>query len=241
MNVLIADDEDLARERLRQLLGDCGIPGLRIAAEAATAAQALAMLRHQPIDLAFIDIQMPAMSGLQLAAALSHEACRPHLVFVTAHPEHALEAFEVNALDYLTKPVRLERLRQCLQRLPVAVGRAAPAPAVLIHERHGLLRIPVDEVIYFKAELKYITVRTATHSHLLETSLQELDQQYAGQFLRIHRNALVSRKDLLGLLRTDAPSEDDGWQVCLRGVPERLAVSRRQLAAVKEALHKIGA
>jgi two-component system, LytTR family, response regulator AlgR len=241
MNILIADDEELARRRLRQLLDDCKLPGVHIAAEAANANQAMAEMRRQKIDLVFLDIQMPGMSGMQLAQLLAQEANKPEIVFVTAHPEHALQAFDVSALDYLTKPVRLERLRQCLDKAMSAPTASAETQAfILIHDRHGVIRVPLDSILYFKAELKYITVRTATHQHLLEGSLQELEQQYPEQFLRVHRNALVSQRHLVGLLRAEGDNDDEGWQVQLGGIAERLAVSRRQLPAVKDALHKIG-
>ncbi|MFM2112171.1 MAG: hypothetical protein RLZZ271_831 [Pseudomonadota bacterium] len=248
MNILIADDEALARRRLRQLLEDTGRNDLHVLVEAANATEALHQLGAHAIDLVFIDIQMPGMNGLQLARTISSLRPKPHVVFVTAHPEHALTAFDLSALDYLTKPVRLERLSQCLAKVPASptpsppvAAPAEPASHLLIHERLGLVRVPLNDVLYFKAEQKYITVRTAAHTHLLEGSLLDLEQQYAGLFIRIHRNALVQLSQVQALLKAPSTSDDEGWQVQLRGIDERLAVSRRQLTAVKEALHKIGA
>jgi two-component system, LytTR family, response regulator AlgR len=242
MKILIADDEALARLRLRTLLQDCQWPGLQITAEADHAAQVLEQLGRQPIDAVFLDIQMPG-NGMTLAQVLQQRFPDIPVVFVTAHAEHAVQAFDVQACDYLTKPVRLERLRECLQRLSARCPSTSSVNTqafVLIHDRHGSHRVALQDVVYFKAELKYLTVRTVDHSHLLEASLHEFEDKYPELLLRIHRNALVARHCLLGLHRQGAQQEDEGWQVQLRGVHEMLNVSRRQLPVVRQALHKIG-
>ena len=164
------------------------------------------------------------------------------MVFVTAHAEHAVAAFELEAVDYLTKPVRLERL----QVGAAEGGTAGPgarrgaqdaAPEVLlIQDRGRTERVPLAEVLYFKAELKYITVRTAARSYILDASLSELEERHATQFLRVHRNALVARRAVRALEKHFDPEEGEGWAVRLNGVDELLAVSRRQLSAVREAL-----
>ena len=146
------------------------------------------------------------------------------------------------AYDYLTKPVRLERLQQALQKVERLLrnhsGSTPPEPqeALLIQERGRTERVPLAEVLYFKAELKYVTVRTASRSYILDGSLAELEERYAGLFLRIHRNALVAVRALRALEKHDDPQEGEGWAVRLDGVDERLSVSRRQLPAVREAL-----
>lgn len=239
LRVLLVDDEPLARARLRTLLGECREPQTIQFHEAANATQALELLAQQVFDLVLLDIHMPGSDGLSLAAHLRALPAPPAVVFVTAHAEHALRAFELDAVDYLTKPVRKERLLAALQK----VERTKPATKgletsfeprfLLIPERGRLVRVPLDEVIYLKAELKYLTVRTPTHTYLLEASLSELEAAHAAHFLRIHRNALIARQAVRSLERVDDPQEGAGWAVRLEGVPEALWVSRRQLAAVR--------
>ena len=254
MHILIVDDEALARSRLRRLLADCD-PGHQVS-EAAHAADALAQLQQPaawPVDLLLLDIHMPGMDGLALAHALRRQPVAPAIIFVTAHAEHALDAFELDAVDYLTKPVRLERLQQALskarrsaptgpasQPAPLAAaappGNAcAPGPALLIHERSGSERVPLAEVLYLRAELKYVTVRTATRSYVINDALADLEARYSGQFLRVHRNTLVARRALRALVRDVSP-EGEGWAVRLQGLAQPVPVSRRQVAAVREAL-----
>jgi two-component system, LytTR family, response regulator AlgR len=242
LQILVVDDEPLARSRLRTLLGDCRQPAAVVAAEAGNAAQAMEHLRRQPFDAALLDIHMPGADGLALAQAMRGVERPPAVVFVTAYAEHAVSAFELEAVDYLTKPVRLERLQAALQkverRLQQALGGAAlPEPeALVIQDRGRTERVPLSEVLYFKAELKYITVRTATRSYILDGSLSELEERHGALFLRIHRNALVARRAVRALEKHDDPEEGEGWAVRLNGIDETLAVSRRQLSAVREAL-----
>jgi two-component system response regulator AlgR len=191
----------------------------------------------------------------------------PAVVFVTAHAEHALKAFEVEAVDYLTKPVRQARLQQALVRaaawlyrrgdaaLPIAqpAPLAAEQPVILVHQRGELLRLPVSEVLYLKAELKYVQLRTALQSHWLDESLAELAPRLGERFVRIHRNALVARDQIRALARHpveagtggagggdrgvgSAGEAGDGWAVQVAATREWLAVSRRQLATLREVL-----
>jgi two-component system response regulator AlgR len=242
LQVLLVDDEALARSRLRTLLGDCAAPAATVAGEAANAAQAMELLQRVPVDVVLLDIHMPGADGLALAQALRLLPQPPAVVFVTAHAEHAVAAFELEAVDYLTKPVRLERLQVALQkveRLAQANGGAQQAAApesLLIQDRGRTERVPLAEVLYFKAELKYITVRTAAKSYILDASLSELEERHATQFLRVHRNALVARQAVRALEKHYDPEEGEGWAVRLNGIDEVLAVSRRQLSAVREAL-----
>ena len=242
LTVLIVDDELLARARLRTLLGDCSAPAAQVLAEAANAAQALAWLQHHPVDVALIDIHMPGADGLTLAQTLRSLAQPPAVVFVTAHAGHAVQAFELEALDYLTKPVRLERLQAMLQKVQrlrqVTRGLEPDLPeeVLLIQERGRTERVPLSKVLYLKAELKYITVRTAARCYLLEGSLNELEEKYPTRFMRIHRNALIARHAVRALEKHHDADEGAGWAVRLDGVEERLFVSRRQLAAVREML-----
>lgn len=242
LRALIVDDEALARSRLRTLLGDCTAPPACVAAEAAHAAQAMDALRRETFDVVLLDIRMPGADGIALAQTIARLPQPPAVVFVTAHSEHAVQAFDLEAVDYLTKPVRLERLQQALQKVERLVQAAKGLEAdsngdfLIIQDRGRTERVPLAEVLYFKAELKYITVRTARRSHLLEGALSELEDRYAGQFMRVHRNALVARHALRALEKHHDPEEGEGWAVRLDGIDELLAVSRRQLAAVREAI-----
>ena len=242
LRALIVDDEALARSRLRTLLSDCRLPAACVDGEAANATQAIELLRRQPYDLALLDIHMPGADGLTLAQTLRTLPRPPAVVFVTAHAEHAVQAFELEAADYLTKPVRLERLQQALQKVERLLRGRTDAPAqesgemLLIQERGRTERVPLTEVLYFKAELKYVTVRTAAKTYILDGALSELEEKYAERFMRIHRNALVARRAVRALEKYDDPEEGEGWAVRLSGLDELLSVSRRQLAAVREAI-----
>lgn len=242
LKVLIVDDETLARSRLRTLLGDCTSPQALVGGEAANAAQAVDWLRRERFDAVLLDIRMPGADGIMLAQTLRALPDGPAVVFVTAHSEHAVQAFDVEAVDYLTKPVRLERLQAALQKVERQRGalQQAPAPSaqemLIIQDRGRTERVPVHEVLYLKAELKYITVRTATRSYILDGSLSELEERHAARFMRVHRNALVARDAVRALEKHFDPEEGEGWAVRLNGIDELLAVSRRQLAAVREAI-----
>jgi two-component system response regulator AlgR len=242
LKILLVDDEALARSRLRTLLGDCTAPSASVAAEAADTVQAMGALQRQSFDAVLLDIHMPGTDGMALARAIADLPRPPAVVFVTAHSKHAVQAFELAAVDYLTKPVRLERLQQALQKVQrLAHIRPGLQPesleeTLLIQERRRTERVPLSEVVYFKAELKYITVRTSRRSFILEGSLNELEARHAGQFMRIHRNALIARRAVRSLERHFDPEEGEGWAVRLNGIDELLAVSRRQLAAVREAI-----
>lgn len=242
LRTLIVDDESLARSRLRTLLGDCKTTLISVEGEAANATQAIELLRRQPYDLALLDIHMPGADGLTLAQTLRGLPQPPAVIFVTAHAEHAVQAFELEAVDYLTKPVRLERLQQALQKVERLLrGRpdaaaTTPEEVLLIQERGRTERVPLAEVLYFKAELKYITVRTAGKTYILDGALSELEEKYNARFMRVHRNALVARRAVRALEKHYDPEEGEGWAVRLSGTDELLAVSRRQLAAVREAI-----
>ena len=239
LRVLVVDDEALARSRLRTLLADCREPDVVQLAEAGNAVQALESLRWQLVDLVLLDIHMPGLDGLALAAALRDLEKPPAIVFVTAHAEHAVRAFELEAADYLTKPVRLERLQASLQKVERSIQAGKGSETIfdkdflLIHGRGRQERVPLTEVVYIKSELKYLTVRTAKGSHLLEGSLLELEESHPGWFLRVHRNALIARRAVRALERVDDVQEGAGWAVRLHGVQEAIWVSRRQLPAVR--------
>lgn len=243
LRALVVDDEPLARARMRVLLEQSSTPQVRVAGEAANAAQALQLLASEPVDVVLLDIHMPGTDGLALAQRLSAMPDPPAVVFVTAHAEHALQAFDLEAVDYVTKPVRLSRLvlalhkagRWCQAR--AALQPAASAGFLTIQDRGRTERVPLADVVYLKAELKYITLRTAGRSLILDGSLAELEERHGAVFLRIHRNALVARRLVRSLEKHFDDEEGEGWAVRLHGVDELLAVSRRQLAAVRELLN----
>ena len=242
LKVLIVDDEALARSRLRTLLGDCTDPRAEVVGEAANAVQAMELIPRTGCDLVLLDIHMPGVDGIALAATLRELAAPPAIVFVTAHAEHAVQAFELEAVDYLTKPVRVERLQQALQKAERhikerrALEADSPLESLLIQDRGRAERVPLAEVVYLKSELKYLTVRTATRSHILDGSLADFEERYPGRFVRVHRNALVARAAIRSLEKHDDGEEAEGWALRLAGVPEPVVVSRRQLPAVRDAL-----
>ena len=242
LRALIVDDEALARSRLRTLLGECTEPSATVVAEAAHAVQAIAALHRDSFDVVLLDIRMPGADGITLAQTLAELPQPPAVVFVSAHSEHAVQAFELEAADYLTKPVRLARLQQALQKVErLALAKKGIPPDsneehLVIQDRGRTERVPLAEVLYLKAELKYITVRTAGKSYILDGSLNELEERYPRQFMRIHRNALVARRAVRALEKHFDPEEGEGWAVRLTGINELLAVSRRQLGAVREAI-----
>jgi two-component system response regulator AlgR len=256
LRVLLVDDEAPARLRLRGLVEAQAEPRAAVVGEAADADAAAAFLERNVVDVVLLDIHLPGRSGLQLATALRRLSLPPAVVFVTAHAEHALAAFDIDATDYLTKPVRRERLQAALQRVvqrqrPVAAA-LADAPVLVVSDRGRVLRLPLAEVLYLKAELKYVTLRTARRSYVLDDVLADLEARLGDGFLRVHRNALVARHAVRALERRALAGADDtraeagadtgadGWAVQLASSDEWLAVSRRQLGAVREALRAVG-
>jgi two-component system, LytTR family, response regulator AlgR len=253
LKVLVVDDEPPARARMQQLLRDCAEQvELEVVGEADGGVAALhAVERLQP-DVVLLDISMPDMNGIEVARHLAVRDQPPAVIFVTAYDEHALQAFEVQALGYLLKPVRADRLVAALQRAQhlqrheprleeLARTLGAARTHVTVSERGRMVLIPVSEIVFLRAELKYVTIRTPTREHLTEESLTALEQEFGETFIRIHRNALVARAAILGFERVKGRSDSEGegaeghWEVLLRGVAERLPVSRRQWAAVKAA------
>jgi two-component system, LytTR family, response regulator AlgR len=248
--ILIVDDEAPARRRLRDLLDDCReqFP-LSIADEAANGVEAIQIINRGGIDIVLTDIRMPTMDGLEIARHLAHMATPPKLIFATAFDEYAVRAFELNAIDYLLKPIKQERLLAALRkasavRAPqveaVAEATKARRKHLSIHERGKILLVPVDDIIFLRAELKYVTVKTAAKEYLLEESLTKLEEEFGELFARVHRSALVARKAVSGFERVALASGDDDdnggtqWVVVLRGVSDRLPVSRRQQHVMRE-------
>ncbi|WP_079436873.1 LytTR family DNA-binding domain-containing protein [Zoogloea sp. LCSB751] len=245
--VLIVDDEAPARTRLLDLLGDLADEHpTRIVGTAANGVEALAVLERGRADLVLTDIRMPVMNGIELAAHLGKLAPPPAVVFTTAYDEYAVQAFELAAVDYLLKPVRATRLADALvkvrrQHRPSEETLRQLMPAGRGHfsvsERGRILLVPVAEVLFLKAEQKYVMARTREREYLLDESLVQLEEEFAGRFLRIHRNCLIAAQAVKGVAR--ATTGEDGeahWVVLLDGIVEQLPVSRRQWPVVKEAL-----
>lgn len=238
LRAILVDDEALARARLSSLLADlAGEIPVEVVAEASSGEAALARAADTPADVVLLDIQMPGMTGLEAARRIAALPDAPAIVFVTAYDEHALRAFEVRAVDYLLKPVRLARLREALSRLRSRDGdAAAPAPRrdhFSVLEPGRLWRVPVADVLYLRAELRYVTARTREREYLLDESLVKLEEEFAGEFLRIHRNCLVARRHLVGFVRHVEEGEGH-WLAVLRDWPERLPVSRRQAHVARD-------
>lgn len=264
MNVLLIDDEPLARSRLRRLLAELPETAQATVDEAADAAEAWALLRKQHVDVLLLDIQMPGQSGMELARRLAGDPGMHHpaIVFVTAHEEHALDAFGVAAVDYLTKPVRRERLAQAMGKALLwlrAQGAAQPpTPAVesvylTVQDRGALKRVPLTDILYCRADSKYTVVQTAQQQYLVDIPLADLEQRHPGHFLRIHRSALVAAPAIRSLERPTNPADgqqehetastdaDAGaWTLHLHGIPDTLPVSRRRVAAVQALLRAAG-
>ena len=247
LKVMLVDDEAPARSRLRHLLDDiAGDLATDIVAEAVDGIEALQKMAEHPVDVAVVDIRMPRMDGLQLALQLSRLREAPAVIFVTAFDQYAVNAFELSAIDYLLKPVRAPRLLDALRK----VRRGVPnkdalrglVPQGRSHlratERGRVVLIPVDAVIYLRAEQKYVTVRTADAEHLIEDTLSQLESEFDDRFVRAHRNCLVARQALSGYER-GADAEADAevrWHLILRNIDERIPVSRRQWPMIKQLL-----
>lgn len=255
LRVLIVDDEPLARMRMRSLLADCVRPAATVVDEAGSASEALHALARQIVDAVLLDIHMPGMDGIALARKLRELQPAPAVVLVTAHAEHALQAFEVEAVDYLTKPVRRARLQEALARVETRLGRApssapaaAPAvevPTLVVSDRGRVLRIPVPEVVYLRAEMKYVTLCTTKHRYVLDDALTDLEQRLGDAVVRIHRSMVVAKSAVRALERRTLPGSEteesgESWAVQVEPSGEWLAVSRRQLPQVREVLARAG-
>ena len=249
LRILLVDDEPLARDRLRVLLGDLAVQRpTEVVGEAANGLEALALIRQHSVDVVLADIRMPGMDGIELASHLGRLEKPPAVIFTTAYDNYAVQAFDLNAIDYLLKPVRAQRLLAALQKVPgsplerdvlAGIGqgvRGGGRSHLSCHERGRLLLVPVGEVLYFRADLKYVTARTVEREYLLDESLTQLESEFGALFLRLHRAVLVAPAALAGFEKAAGDdAEAYGWAL-LRGVPEKLPVSRRQWAAAKAAV-----
>jgi two-component system response regulator AlgR len=253
LRILVVDDEQPARRRIRQLLEDIADQvTVGLVNEASDGLAALEKLHQSIYDVVLLDIRMPGMDGLQLALHINAMSPKPHIIFLTAFDQYAVRAFELSATDYLLKPVKAERLQTALLKVANAT-RAKPSieppqwQAALVPNGRTHLRstcwdrvnlIPVGDILYFRAELKYVTAHTLDGEFLIEESLAALEREFSDRLLRIHRNCLVSRQAIAGYIRDDSASADHEtqWLLLLRDCSDRLPVSRRQLPQLKQAL-----
>ena len=252
LKILLVDDEPLARSRLRELLADIAqqVP-TEVVAEAGNGLIALEILREKVVDVVLADIRMPGMDGIELSSHLGRLPNPPAVIFTTAYDNYAVQAFDLNAVDYLLKPVRAQRLLAALQKVPAqhpdpgllaGLGqemRGSGRTHLSCHERGRLLLVPVSEVLYFKADLKYVTARTIEREYLLDEALTHLETEFAERFIRLHRAVLVAKTALAGFEKGQSEDADAyGWAL-LRGVPEKLPVSRRQWVPAKAIVKNI--
>lgn len=242
LRVLIVDDEAPARHRLRDLLADIASDlTTEVVGEAANGIEALEILAHCAADVALVDIRMPSMDGIALAQHLAARTEAPVVIFVTAYDQYAVRAFELNAIDYLLKPVRAQRLLAALRKHPnpqamqTVLRELSPQGRTHLHssERGRILLIAVDTILFLRAEHKYVTAQTKERDYLLEESLSHLEEELGERFIRIHRNCLVARTAVIGVERTASEDGETHWVVLLRDHSEKLAVSRRQWPQIK--------
>jgi two-component system response regulator AlgR len=245
MNVLIVDDEQLARQRLRHMLS--GMGGHSVIGEAESGEQALKQTQASNPDLVLMDIRMPGMDGLEAASYINRLDNPPAIIFTTAYSEHALSAFRTHAIDYLLKPIKQDRLFEAIQSAKrlnraqlsnlLSQEEAGARSKICVKTRGSLELVPVEEIIYFKADQKYVTLRTADHEYLIEESLKTLETEFESNFIRIHRNALVAEPYINGLNKNKAGHS------CLtfNEIDDQLEVSRRHLPGLRKKLKNKGA
>ncbi len=248
LNIVIADDEAPARNRLRTLLGD--IENTQVLAEAKNGKELLEIINQAhdaqtTAHIVLLDIRMPEMDGIEAAQHLQKLPKPPAVIFTTAYDNYAIHAFDMSAVDYLLKPIRLERLQTALQKaralLPSQLETLTPLSPkrthLSINERGRILLVPISDVIYLRAELKYITVRTAEREYLIEESLSHLEQEFSHIFTRLHRNCLAANAYILGYeKRHHDEHAEKQWVALLKHVPETISVSRRQQHLIRQTI-----
>jgi two-component system response regulator AlgR len=245
MKILIVDDEPLARTRMQRMLQD--IPDAELAGEAKSGKEALLRSSILNPDIVLLDIRMPEMDGLETALHLSHIKHPPAVIFTTAFSEHALAAFEANAVDYLLKPIRRERLEEALSKAQkinraqlLELGKQEEAKRSRSHISAyvggNLQLVPSDKIYYFQAEQKYVSVRHPDGNLLIDDSLKSLEEEFGERFLRVHRNSLVAVEYVEGLEK----DSEGKYQIRFRGIDDRTEVSRRMVATTRKRLKDMG-
>lgn len=236
MRMLIVDDEPLARSRLKRLL--VNFKELEYVGEAGTAKEALNLVNQHRPDVVFLDIEMPGEDGLSLAEKLNQGSVKPAIILVTAHPEHALDAYRVAPVDYLLKPVDPARLKIAVDRLAAIsiqteVNVDASSIWMSYQVGHSLRRVPLSFVLYFVAQDKVVKMLFDKGEAIVDMSLNQLEASYSEHFLRIHRSFLVNKDRIFSI---ETSSTADGYSLSLDGCDQRLPISRRHLKAVKHCL-----
>ena len=242
MKILIVDDEPLARSRLQDLLGDIG--NHQVVGEASNGRAAIEQAQQLAPDIVLLDINMPEMSGLEAAIHLSQMKHAPAVIFTTAYSEHALEAFDANAIDYLLKPIRRSRLEQALNKVQplqrsqldkTAADQQTSRSHISAHQRGSIKLIPIEDIYYFHSDSKYVAVHHKEGEVLIDDSLKSLEQEFSVHFTRIHRNSLVANSSIEALEKVS----DNHFQLRLRGCDKLLEVSRRQLPVVRKLISEL--
>lgn len=244
MRVLVCDDEQLARDRLVRLVD--GIEGVEVVAEAANGREAVLAAQRVHPDVVLMDIRMPDMDGLEAAEHLSRTEQPPALIFCTAYDEHALDAFRVRALDYLLKPVSRDDLDAALARARKMTRvqdsdddsdekSSQRRQHISARTHRGLELVPVNDIRYFLADQKYITVRHGGGEVLIDETLKDLETEFGDLFVRVHRNALVALGYIEGMEQAPAGHH----QLRLRGLEETLVVSRRHVAGLRKVMQRL--
>ena len=231
IRALLVDDEAPARSELRYLLAEH--PEVEVVGEAASAAEALKLASVVPYDVVFLDVEMPELSGLEAARLVRGRPGRPQLVFVTAHEQYAVDAFAVEALDYLLKPVEPERLSQVVRRLSGARPAPAPVEKIPVVSSGQTVLLDWDEVHFARADGDYSRIHTYDRSYLCTQSLRQLEGALPGRFARIHRSYLVNLAKVAAVKRAGP----DRLRLALDDKERtELDVARRQSKAVRERL-----
>lgn len=244
MNILITDDEPLARDRLRHLLGRLnGYQALEH--DAGNGIEAIDLCRKYQPDIVLMDIRMPVMGGLEAAQRLSELEKPPAVIFCTAYDAHAVEAFKVQAVGYLLKPVKIEDLDAALKnaskvnKVQLAnISDRMPKDSrnhIAAKTLKGIELVPLDDILYFMADSKYVTVYHKNGEVLIDDPLKDLEAEFSSRFVRIHRNALVARSAIEKMLR----DENGHYSIQLAGVEESLSVSRRHVPLMKKFMQSI--
>jgi len=243
MKVLIVDDEKLARDRLARMVND--LAEHEVVAQAANGQEAIDLAVVSEADIVLMDIRMPGLDGIQAARHLAQMEHPPAVIFTTAFADHALEAFETHAVDYLLKPVKKERLQTALAAAQkptrAQVDQTNEVLSTLESRQHICARVrgnlelvKIEDIYYFQADHKYVTVRHRKGQMLIEESLKSLENEFEGIFVRIHRNALVNRTYIAGMR-----NQDDGHHLLIKELDETLEISRRHLSPIRKIIKKL--
>jgi len=232
LKALLVDDEVPARSELRFLLGEAG--GVEVVGEAGSAGEALQLIRAIPYDVVFLDVDMPGLTGIQLAEVLAELEHPPALIFVTAHSEHAVKAFEVAATDYLVKPVETARLKRALERIAPVAETPARIERIPVEKAGRKLLLQVSDITHIMAKDDYSYIFTDGERYLSTFSLADLEHRLEPQgFFRVHRRYLVN----LAQVAEVAPMYGGTMELALKdGGQSRIPVSRRRAPALKRTL-----